>query len=145
MLPATVDISRLARRVTVSAYNPCNTTLPPRKPAGFTVTAERSRLVQFLFPSHYSSGAAVFAPDGLIEGVSSWGDLSGRTLSVLEGNYVLDAAPQTPALQNVTLLPVQSIEGGQSKPWGVCMGAQTPGSASTPPACSQPDGSPLPR
>lgn len=77
------------------------------------MTAERSRLVQFIFPSYYSSGAAVFAPGGAIEGVSSWHDLSGKTLSAVEGNYVVDAAPETPALQNVMFVLAATIEGGE--------------------------------
>jgi ABC-type amino acid transport substrate-binding protein len=76
----------------------------------FTVTAERSKLMQFVYPAYYSSGVALFAPNGEIEGVSSWSDLAGRTLAVKEGNYVLDAAPQTPALQNVTLVQVPNIQ-----------------------------------
>ncbi len=88
--------------------------LPQPTLAGFTVTAERSRLVQFIFPSYYSSGAAVFAPGGAIEGVSSWHDLSGKTLSAVEGNYVVDAAPETPALQNVTFVLAATIEGGEN-------------------------------
>ncbi|KAI7844007.1 hypothetical protein COHA_002544 [Chlorella ohadii] len=76
----------------------------------FTVTAERSKLMKFVSPAYYSSGVALFAPGGQIEGVSSWSDLAGRTLAVKEGNYVLDAAPQTPALQNVTLVQVPNIQ-----------------------------------
>lgn len=68
-------------------------------------------LVQFIYPSYYSSGFAVFAPGGEIEGVGSWEDLRGQSLSVQEGHYVLGAASQTPALQNITLIPAASIEG----------------------------------
>ncbi len=64
-----------------------------------------------MLPSYYSAGAALFAPGGEIEGVSSWDDLQGRTVAILQGNYVIDAAPQTPALQNVTLLQVASAQG----------------------------------
>lgn len=87
-------------------------------PAGFTVTADRSKLVQFVYPSYYSSGAAVFAPGGSIEGVSGWGDLEGQTLAVAQGSYVIDAAPQTPALQNITLVPTPTIKGGYCE--GAC-------------------------
>lgn len=90
--------------------NNCRTL--PYTPAGFTVTADRSKLVQFVYPSYYSSGAAVFAPGGSIEGVSGWGDLEGQTLAVAQGSYVIDAAPQTPALQNITLVPTPTIKGG---------------------------------
>lgn len=76
------------------------------------MTAQRSKLVQFLSPGYYSAGSVVFAPGGRIEGVSSWGDLRGRTLSVVEGGYTIDAAAQSLALQNVTLLPVPNIQGG---------------------------------
>ena len=79
--------------------------------AGFSITAERSKLVQFVSPSYYSAGATLFAPGGRIEGVSSWGDLKGKTLSVLQGAYFLDAAPSTPALQNVTLIEAPTAEG----------------------------------
>lgn len=80
-------------------------------PAGFTITPERRRLVQFVLPSYYSAGAALFAPGGTVEGVSSWEDLAGQTVALLQGNYVFEAAPQTPALQNVTLLPVADAQG----------------------------------
>ncbi len=76
------------------------------------MTAERSKLMKFVSPAYYSSGVALFAPGGQIEGVRSWSNLAGRTLAVKEGNYVLDAAPQTPALQNVTLVQVPNIQGG---------------------------------
>lgn len=56
--------------------NPC---------AGFTVTAERAKLMQFVYPAYYSSGVALFAPGGEIPGVRSWGDLAGKTLAVKEG------------------------------------------------------------
>lgn len=78
---------------------------------GFSVTANRSKLVQFVAPSYYSAGATLFAPGGRIEGVSSWGDLKGKTLAVRGGNYVIDAAPSTPALQNVTLLQAPTAQG----------------------------------
>lgn len=80
-------------------------------PAGFTITPERRRLVQFVLPSYYSAGTALFAPGGTVEGVSSWEDLAGETVALLQGNYVFEAAPQTPALQNVTLLPVADAQG----------------------------------
>ncbi|PRW44565.1 ABC transporter permease [Chlorella sorokiniana] len=76
----------------------------------FTITPDRKKLVQFVMPSYYSAGAALFAPGGEIQGVRSWEDLSGQTVAVLEGNYVIDAAPQTPALQNVTLLQVADVQ-----------------------------------
>ena len=79
---------------------------------GITITPERRKLVPFVFPSYYSAGAALFAPGGAIDGVSSWEELSGETVAVLEGSYILDAAPETPALQNVTLLQVPTAEGG---------------------------------
>ena len=79
--------------------------------AGLTVTAERSKLVQFVSPGYYSAGATLFAPGGRIEGVSSWDDLKGKTLAVMEGNYVIDAAQSTPALQNVTLIKAPTAQG----------------------------------
>lgn len=67
--------------------------------------------MQFVLPSYYSAGAALFAPGGTVEGVSSWEDLAGETVALLQGNYVFEAATQTPALQNVTLLPVADAQG----------------------------------
>lgn len=101
------------------------------------MTAERAKLMQFVYPAYYSSGVALFAPGGEIPGVSSWGDLAGKTLAVKEGNYVLDAAPQTPALQNVTLVQVPNIQGASLctataiLPWWACF---TPSNC-MPPAC----------
>lgn len=86
--------------------------LPLCRLPGITITPERRKLVQFVFPSYYSAGAALFAPGGAIDGVGSWEDLSGQTVALLEGSYILDAAPETPALQNVTLLQVPTAEGG---------------------------------
>ena len=85
------------------------------------MTAEHSRLVHFIYPSYYSSGVAVFAPGGEIEGVSLWEDLRGESLSVQEGHFVLGAASQTPALQNITLIPAASIEGVRVGGEWMCM------------------------
>lgn len=51
----------------------------------FTVTPERAQLVQFIQPYYYSAGAALYAPGGSIQGVQSWGDLRGKSLTIKRG------------------------------------------------------------
>lgn len=91
--------------------------LPPatRVPAVFSITDARKQVVDFLYPSYYSAGAAVFAPGGAIEGVARWEDMSGRTVAVPQGYYALEAAAATPALAGINFVVAANAEGTRGR------------------------------
>ncbi|KAL4441823.1 hypothetical protein ABPG77_003739 [Micractinium sp. CCAP 211/92] len=87
--------------------------------AAFTVTPDRAKMVDFVLPYYYSSGAALFAPQGNAPGITSWEGVRGKKIAALTGYYANSELEKTYGatlvLANTTQEAVDLVTKGQAE------------------------------